>query len=222
MRVREVMTRDPVTVSPDTPVKDIVRTMLEHQVSGVPVVDGDDRLCGIVTEADLMSREGFGPHKRRPLQLVADYFTGRDPAWLHRASGTVASEVMTPSVVTIGPNQDVREAARTMLIHRVKRLVVVENGAVVGVVSRQDALQLFAVADDEVVHEITELLADPWRVPEGCRVEFSVDHGIVRLDGSVARPSDLAVVEHAVDALPGVIGVESQLGAREAEPRAVG
>ncbi|HLG00496.1 MAG TPA: CBS domain-containing protein [Acidimicrobiia bacterium] len=219
MRVRDVMTAEPVTVREETPLKDIVTILLDHEIGGAPVVDDKGALRGIVTEADVMSREAYGSRRRRPLRLLADYLAGRDPGWLSRASGTTARDVMSPRVVTTHPGEDLRVAARRMLEQRVKRLVVVDGDRIVGIVSRQDLLHLFAVPDNEVTREVEALIADVWRVPEHLDVRFSVDHGVVRLDGSVDHPSDGAVVERAVEALPGVVAVESHLDAREPEPR---
>lgn len=141
VHVRDVMTTDVVTVGPDATYLEIVDRLLAHDVSGVPVVDGDRSLLGIVTEADLVSREAYGPERRRPLALLLDYLRDRDPAWVRKASGSTARELMTHIVTTAAEDDEVRVAARAMLESDVKRLpVVAADGRLVGIVSRRDLL----------------------------------------------------------------------------------
>lgn len=135
------MTTDVVTVRPEATYGEIVDRLLSHDIGGVPVIDADGILLGVVTEADLVSREAYGPERRRPLGLVADFLRGRDPAWLRKASGTTARELMTSVVTTASPDDELRVAARRMLESGHKRLpVVVTDGRLVGVLSRRDVL----------------------------------------------------------------------------------
>lgn len=218
MRVRDVMTTNLITVDTDTPLKGVVDTLLDNDVSAVPVVDASGALAGIITEADVMTREAYGPHRRRPLRLLAAYFAGRDPGDLKRAAGQTAGEIMSPRVITIGPDEDVRVAARRMLERDVKRLVVTDDRGIAGIVSRPDVLKLFFVPDGEVEKELDELLADPMRAPERHDVQFRVHDGVVTLEGTTLHPSDARVIAHMVFGLPGVVDVENRLRAREPEP----
>lgn len=218
MRVRDVMTANVITVDPETPLKEVIDALLDNDVSALPVIDVSGALAGIVTEADVMAREAYGPGRRRPLRLLASYFAGRDPGNLRRAGGETAGEIMSPRVVTADPDEDVKVAARRMLEHDVKRLVVVDEHRVVGIVSRPDVLRFFFVPDPGVRKEIEDLLHDPIRVPEHLNVEFDVRDGVVTLEGTTLHPSDARVVEHMVLGLPGVVDVESRLHAREPEP----
>ncbi|HET6773130.1 MAG TPA: CBS domain-containing protein [Acidimicrobiales bacterium] len=90
MHVRDVMTDDVVTIGPDASYAEIVDRLLAHDISGLPVIDADGVLLGIVTEADLVSREAYGPERRRPLGLILDYLRDRDPAWVRKASASTA------------------------------------------------------------------------------------------------------------------------------------
>jgi CBS domain-containing protein len=137
------MTTEIVTVGPDATFAEIVDTLVSNDVSGVPVVDGTGRLLGIVTEADLVSREAYGPRRRRALGLLAEYFRGRDPQWVRKSAALKARELMTAAPDTAGPDEDLMEPARRMLEHHRKRLPVVEHGRIVGIVARQDLLQHF-------------------------------------------------------------------------------
>lgn len=141
MHVRDVMTDDVVTVGPDAPYREIVDRLLAHDISGVPVVDADGALVGVVTEADLVSREAYGAERRRPLGLVLDYLRDRDPAWVRKAAGRTAGELMTRVVTTASPDDELRVTARVMLESGHKRLPVVgADGRLVGIVARRDLL----------------------------------------------------------------------------------
>ncbi len=221
MKVRDVMTRDVVTVTPETSYKELIDTMLEHEVSGLPVVDADGELVGLVTEADLAAKEAYGARRRRPLRLVAEYLRGRDPAWLQRASGLTADQVMTRVLSKAAPDDDVRSAARRLVELGRKRLPVVDaSGELVGIVSRADILRMFDRSDDEIAADVERALRNYLLVPESHTAVASVADGIVRLDGGVEHPSDSRVVEAAMTGIAGVIGVENRLEVRRPEPAA--
>jgi CBS domain-containing protein len=147
--VRDIMDPDPATVAPETPVEAVVRLMREHELPGVPVVDDDGRCVGIVTEADLVLPDDQGdlhiPH-------YVNLFGGtvfleplsRFEHRLRKAFASDAADMMTRRPDTVGPDTTVREAAR--LIHESghNRLPVVENGRLVGVVTRVDVLGALA------------------------------------------------------------------------------
>jgi CBS domain-containing protein/nitroimidazol reductase NimA-like FMN-containing flavoprotein (pyridoxamine 5'-phosphate oxidase superfamily) len=138
--VRDVMTADVVTVASSTPLPEVVDVMLRNGISGVPVVD-DGVLVGIVTEADLVSKEAF-PERRRPLQVVADMAFRHENYWAHKAKGQNAGEIMSQPVRTVHPDEEVRAAAARMVIGGIKRLPVVDDGGrLVGIVTRRDVLR---------------------------------------------------------------------------------
>jgi CBS domain-containing protein len=150
MVVREVMDSDPETVSPDTKVEDVIRTLRENELPGVPVVDGDRRVVGIVTEADLVLPDADGdlhlPH-------YVNVFGGivfleplrRFESRLKKAFASTANDMMTADPDTVGPDTDVREAARRVHETGHNRLPVVdEDGRLLGVVTRVDLLGALA------------------------------------------------------------------------------
>lgn len=147
MKVADIMTTDVVTVGPEATFAEILDTLLDREVSGLPVVDGDGRLLGIVTEADLVSREAYGYRRRRALGLLADYFRGRDPQWVRKAAGLTARELMTAAPDALAPDDDIAEVARRMLERHHKRLPVVVDGRIVGIVSRHDLLRRSGAGD---------------------------------------------------------------------------
>jgi len=147
--VRDIMDPDPVTVRPDTPVEEVVRTLRQHELPGLPVVEEDGRCVGIVTEADLVLPDDEGDfHIPHYINLFGgtvfleplSRFEGR----LRKAFASQAADMMTRDPDTVAPDTDVREAAR--LIHESghNRLPVVEDGRLVGVVTRVDVLGALA------------------------------------------------------------------------------
>lgn len=222
MKVREVMSTSVVTVGPETAFVDVVEVLLGNEISGVPVVDGDGHLLGLVTEADLVSKEAYGHRRRRPLGLMFDYLRGRDPQWVRKGAARTAQDLMTADPLTVGPEDDVVTAARELLEGHVKRLPVVDDdGRLVGIVSRRNLLALFCRSDEDLAAEVAAVLADPTRVPETHEVTAAVADGVVTLTGTVLWPSDIPLVEAMVGRVTGVVGVENQLAAREPDPTVV-
>ena len=186
MKVREVMTTDVIVAAPDDQFKDVVERMLSHGVSGLPVVDDDGRLLGVVSETDLLTNEAFADRERGPLALVGAALLGHDPGLIRKASSRTARELMTPAAVDVAPDDDVHVAARRILDSEVNRLPVVEDGRLVGIVSRQDLLRLFRRPDKEIEAEIDAKLSDPLWAPEDLRV--SIRSARRRRRGSRVRP----------------------------------
>src|SRR5687767_10474609 len=153
MKIKDVMTTNVLTVREDTSFKDTVELLVEHRVSGVPVVDGDGAIVGLVTEADLVSKEAFDLRHRGPLAAVAEILTGTN-RWSGKAAGLTAGQVMSDRVVTVTPGEDVRYVARRMLELGVKRFPVVDDDRLVGIVSRQDLLRIFHRADADIAAEV--------------------------------------------------------------------
>lgn len=147
MRVADVMTREVVTVAPDTPVQEIARRMWTHRVSGVPVVAADGALVGIVSEGDLLVRNAnlHVPSFIRVLDAMLPLGNPRRfEEELRRALGSTAADVMTRDVITVAPDTDLADAATLMLDRRVKRLPVLEGTRLVGIISRADFVRLLA------------------------------------------------------------------------------
>ncbi len=141
--IRDLMTPDPVTVHPDVPVEDIAQLLLAHRINGVPVVDENRRLLGVVTAADLIYRaadERFEP--RESLWKENFWVSFLNPEGTHpsKAEGRTAAEVMTSKVHSVAPDAPPSAAARLMTDYRLTMLPVVEAGTVIGVISRRDLL----------------------------------------------------------------------------------
>ena len=147
--IREIMDSTPATVTPDASVEEVVATLRQHQLPGLPVVDPDGRCVGIVTEADLVLPDDEGDlHIPHYVNLFGGTVflesLGRFEERLRKAFASTAEDMMTRDPDTVGPDTDVREAAR--LIHESghNRLPVVEDGRLVGVVTRLDVLGALA------------------------------------------------------------------------------
>ncbi len=144
--VADIMEREPVTVSPEDSVESLLRTLREHELPGVPVVNGGGRCIGIVTESDLVLRDEE-EDLRLPLHIDlfgGTVFLGRLKPFEDRVRKAIASTVadmMTAEPLTVAPDMDVHAAARLISEHRHNRLPVVEHGRLVGVVTRLDVLE---------------------------------------------------------------------------------
>ncbi|MER3460844.1 MAG: hypothetical protein C4303_06945 [candidate division GAL15 bacterium] len=216
LTARDVMSSPAVTVSPDTPVKEIARLFLQRRISGVPVVSLDGELVGIVTEADLLYKE------RPPLEkggLLALFRRGQVAEVERKAEALVARDVMSFPVVTVQEATPLREVAALMARRQINRVPVVREGRVVGIVSRADVLRALVRPDEELREAVRRaLLEELWVDPSGLRID--VREGVVYLEGEVDRRSDKALAERWVGTVDGVVRVESHLTYRFDDPQA--
>jgi CBS domain-containing protein len=205
MKIRDVMTEDVVTVSPETPLKEVARLLAEWKISGAPVVGSDGNVLGVISESDILWKEEVG--RRRKL----DFLHSLDDRGRQKCAAVNAGEAMTRPAVMIDENAFVSDAARLMLERRVKRLPVVANGRLAGIVTRADLIRAFARGDDEIEREIREdVLTHAHWIPRGS-VRVTVDKGRVRLQGEVETPDLAESVRFFVERVPGVVSVDSRL-----------
>jgi CBS domain-containing protein len=201
MNVGDVMTSEVATVGIEASIKDVGRLLGEREVSGVPVVDGNRRLRGVVTEADVVAM--MRPEKAR----------GVIARLLHRAprmESRTAGEAMTSPGVTVGPDDPVWRAAGLMVEHDLTRLFVVLDGRLIGIVSRADLVRSFVRADHEIAEELEETLHHRFLLAPGT-VEATVANGEVTLEGELDSGENAAMLEAAVGEIPGVVAVTSRL-----------
>lgn len=144
MLVEDVMTRDVITVSPATPIHEAARLMVEHGVSGLPVIDADGRLAGIISHGDLILRQ----RRRKETPWWHSFFTNGEQIAreYQRAVGTTVGEVMTRPVVTISPAWGIEIAASILDSRNIRRLPVVLDGRLVGILSRADLIRALAAS----------------------------------------------------------------------------
>jgi CBS domain-containing protein len=209
MNVRDVMTRNVVTVEEDTPLKDVAELMLEQGISGVPVVY-DSRVVGVVSETDILYKEQGLSRERRggPIAWLMDE---RTPVTGPKLAARTAGEAMTSPPVTIRPDRPVAQAAAMMLEHGVNRLPVVDNGRLLGLVTRSDLVRAFTRSDPEIERSIREdvFLRTLWHSPD--RVGIDVDGGEVVLRGEVDSESQADAIQRWTSRVPGVVAVDSYL-----------
>ncbi|HEY2936100.1 MAG TPA: CBS domain-containing protein [Gaiellaceae bacterium] len=209
MKISEIMSSDVLTVGTDTSLKQVAEVLADQRISGLPVVDRDGVVVGVVSEADILFKER-GPSSRRGVfaWLLDRYgFEGQ-----LKLEARVAGEAMTVPAIVIEPQRPVAEAAHIMLERRVNRLPVVHDGELVGIVTRSDLVKAFARPDDAIEREIREdvLSHTLWlREPEAIAV--AVEDGTVKLQGMVDNPADAELVEVFARRVPGVVDVESSL-----------
>jgi CBS domain-containing protein len=206
--VAEVMTRDVVSVPESAGYKEIVESLAKREVSAVPVVDGEGRVLGIVSEADLLYKAEYaGQPPEARLWQRKRVRTGRA-----KAGADTAADLMTAPAIVISPDDRVTTAAKLMDTESVKRLPVVdEHGQLVGIVSRGDVLRLFLRDDEEIRVEVRDevLLKTLWIDPEEMTVE--VARGVVTLGGTLDRRSTIALVVEIVQSVAGVVDVVNHL-----------
>jgi CBS domain-containing protein len=218
MHAKDVMTTSVVTVGPDTDVRTIARFLIERRISAVPVVDQAGRVVGIVSEGDLMRRAEAGT-ERHPswwLELLASpEDKARDYAKLH---GLTAKDVMTRPAVTVAEDAPLGEIATLLERHRIKRVPVVRDGTIVGIVSRANLLHgLVAKAaapavasDDAGIREQVIAGIKAAGIPE-TYVNVVVAGGIVHVWGFVGSEAEKDAIRIAAETAPGVKTVQNNV-----------
>ncbi|MFH8576512.1 CBS domain-containing protein [Streptomyces zaomyceticus] len=203
-RIDRLMTREVVSVRGDTPFKEIVRTLSEHQVTAVPVVDGDGRVVGVVSEGDLLRKTADQAAAPSGMPAVPDLETWEEA----KAEGTRAEELMSAPAVCARPDWTVAEAARLMEVQGVKRLVVVDgDDHVLGIVSRRDLLAVYLREDDDIRREIVEdVLGDTLRL-EPTALAVEVHDGRVELGGKLPFRGMAPAIERMCATVDGVVSV---------------
>lgn len=206
MRISELMTTDVITVGPETPLKEAARRMLQAGISGLPVTSDEGELLGIITEADFVKTEANRGVRKRAGLLRWFVNEGGMPS-----HSRVVGDVMSRPVLTVGPDDKHPEAARLLTRNNIKRLPVVDDGRLVGLVSRTDLLRSFVRPDKAIVDEVTDevmrrvLWIDPGRVSVSCH------EGDVSLSGHLETRADAELLVSLTERLDGVASVESQL-----------
>lgn len=208
MKVRDLMTTEPITATPETGLKEAARAMLDARVSGLPVVDGDGRLVGIVTEGDFLRQEATRDQPYR-FSLLDALFGDQPPA--HPGAETVG-EVMTEQVLTVAPDTNLGEAARVMANRKVNRLPVIDGGGVlVGIISRADVMSAFTKPDEVIEDEVREDIVRRLLFLPPDAIEVTVSDGVVALRGELENRTEANLLEELTRRIAGVVRVDSHL-----------
>jgi CBS domain-containing protein len=213
---RSLMTSQVMTIPPEMPVADIARLLAKHGISAVPVVAKGGSLLGLVTEADLICR--LAAHLDEAPSWLGSLFA--DPAKAAeryaRTHGFIAEEVMTTEVVTIPPDMSAAEIAATLERHRIRRVLVVEHGHLLGVVSRRDLLRAVENAErsaadvpDEHIRRaiVAGMRRQPWAASA---LTVEVHDGVVEFHGFSPSPPVQRALRVMAEQVPGVKQVSDQ------------
>ena len=206
MRAREVMTTPVITATPEMTVKEAADRMAKHRLSGVPVIDQEGHLVGVLSESDILER--LEPHDpARGVVALLDrlaHATGDDRKFLARTVG----DLMTTAVKTAGPDATVRELTHLMNAYQINRVPIVEGRRLLGIVTRADILRALTRPDAAITEEIR------WRLEHDLwidlkNVEVSTAGGVVTLAGEVETRSDAELAARWAGATDGVVAVDS-------------
>ncbi|GGW77336.1 hypothetical protein GCM10010503_64040 [Streptomyces lucensis JCM 4490] len=204
--VSDVMTHTVAAVGRRAPFKEIVRLMQDWQVSALPVIEGEGRVVGVVSEADLLPKEEL---RDEPAE---EYRRQRRPADLAKAEGITAGDLMSSPAVTVRADTTLAEAARTMARTGVKRLPVVDAvGMLEGVVSRVDLLKVFLRGDEDIAEEVRREIVAYLFPPPSSAVRVEVHDGVATLTGRVRDTALVPVAARLVRAVEGVVDVRFDL-----------
>lgn len=206
--VADVMTREVLRVDPDTQYKDIVDLLVGHAVSAVPVVDNAGTVLGVVSEVDLLYKQKHHGERERPAALAPGKRMRRE--W-RKTSGLTARDLMTSPAATIDGDVPLPEAAARLERSGLRRLIVVDDGRLVGILARRDLLRDFLRKDSAIRREIEEELYDRRSLADPRKVRITVDEGVVWLSGRITHQGDVAVAESFTRNVTGVVAVRNLL-----------
>jgi len=213
MQVQDVMTQYVISVSPDDTIAHAIRLMLQEHISGLPVIDADGRLVGVVTEGDFLRRAETGTQRKRPRWLAFLTSPGRMAEEYVHAHSRKVGDVMTDEPLTVTEETPLTDAVALMEKRRVKRLPVMRNDKVVGIVSRANLLHALASlavaekagsADDKTIREtiLAELHKENWAPT--AMLNIVVRNGVVDLWGTITDERERQALIVAAENVPGV------------------
>lgn len=219
MQVKDIMTTTVATVQPDTSIQEIAKLLLERRISAVPVVDANGQILGIVSEGDLMRRSETGT-ERHPSWWLSLVASPKETAINYiKSHGGHARDIMTRDLISVDADASLEEVAKTLEKHRIKRLPVLRNGKLIGIVSRADLLRgliAFQAGSGTSADDVTLKAAVEAALSEAdIRREFVsivVSGGIVHLWGVVESGAEKKAVNIAAERVPGVTGVQNEIG----------
>jgi CBS domain-containing protein len=217
MKAADVMVTDVITVRPDTSTQEAARILVDNGISAAPVVDAEGRVAGIVSEGDLIRRAEIGTEFRRSwwLELLSSpEARARDFVKSHALK---VSDVMTTRVVTASETASLGEIANLLEKNGIKRVPIVRDGRLVGIVSRANLLRAYATSagrttpDDDRLREriVADIRALPWGMP--WLLTVTVQDGVVDLWGPVNSEDQKQAIRVAAEATPGVKSVRDNL-----------
>jgi CBS domain-containing protein len=219
MQVSQAMSTKVITIQPDASIAEAIDLMLGSHVSGLPVVDREGTLVGLLSEGDLLRRAELGTQKPRARWIEVLLGPGKAAEAYVQTHGRKVEELMTADPIAIAPGADLSEAVDLLNRHKIKRLPVTLEGRVVGILTRADLLRALAkllpakregVPDAAIRSSIlSQLEAQAW-APTAL-IEIGVRDGIVTLSGTILDDRERAALRVIAENTPGVRSVEDQL-----------
>jgi CBS domain-containing protein len=222
MNTGDVMTRNVVSIGPDASIGDAIRLMLDHRISGLPVVEGNAKLVGVLTEGDLLRRSETRTERQRPRWIEFLRGSGRLADDFVRTHARKVGEIMTDTVVTTTEEAPLSEVVELMERHRVKRLLVMRNNVLVGIVTRADLMRAVAALlstatapaaasnDDEIRKNVLTAFAEAaWARSAG--ISVAVSDGVVTLGGAIMVEKQRQALRVAAENVPGVKSVRDHI-----------
>lgn len=220
MKARDVMVSPVITTGPAASVKEVAQILLKNHISAVPVVDDAGKLVGIISEGDLMRRADLGTERHRAWWLAA-LFADQDALASEyvKQHGRKVADVMTKRLVTASPGATLNDIASLLEKHSIKRVPIVENGSLVGIVSRANLIQALAsdrkgldipLPDAKLRERImTHIRTQPWA--HTSLVNVTVNDGIVDIWGITGSEVEKKALRVAAEATPGVRAVNDNV-----------
>ncbi len=208
MKIAEIMTAPALTASPEMALREAASILVEKRISGLPVVDSDGCVVGVISDAQILLEEQ--PPQPEQRGLFGRLFAHGDTALRKKLDVPTVGEAMSTPPITISPDAPVSSAADVMLESRVRRLPVVDaSGKLLGIVTRADLVRAFVRSDDAIAHDIHHVI-ELFSVPSA-GVHVAVDAGNVALTGMVDTKMVAEAIPPLVERIPGVVSVAGDL-----------
>ena len=222
MNVSDVMTRKVLSVKPEETVEHAANLMLRHGISGLFVVDDKNTLVGVVTEGDLLRRDEIGTQRHRPWWLRVLVSPGRQALDFTHTHGRRVSDVMTPEVITVTPATPLEDVVETMEKQRIKRVAVIEDGHMVGVVARSDLMRALLTrvrdakpaetqTDDRSIRAAIMAAMDAASWAPMTTLNVTVADGVVDIWGTITNPDERRAICVVAENVAGVKLVHDHL-----------
>jgi CBS domain-containing protein len=210
MKVCDLMSTEVLTARPEMSLKEAASLLARTGISGLPVVGEGGAVVGVLSEADIVVKAGGEGRRKGLLAWLVEPELDLD----EKIAATTVGEAMSVPAVTISPDKQVHQAAGLMVSEAVNRLPVVDDGKLVGILTRADVVRAFTRTDAEIAEEIREevLRRTLWLEPG--KISMDVVEGAVKLEGEVETEADRELLPVFVARVPGVVSVEADLRAR--------
>lgn len=220
MKARDIMSANVITVSPTASVREVAALMTENRISGIPVVSGDGTVVGIVSESDLLRRAEIGTEAKRKWWLA--FFS--DPDAMAReytkSHGLKASDIMTRQVISVTEDADLKEIADTLERQKIKRIPVLRDGKLAGIISRADLVRAFGKVqvagqvtpvDDDALHKLlqSKMRAQDWL--DSTFLNVSVRNGVAELRGFIPSAEQRRALRVLIEGTSGIRQVDDEL-----------